>query len=96
MAAILDRYTHINNILNAIICVYWLSTNGQHLVLRRFIQGLLLTFVFNEELFQSWERKIEATGKELNNPKIPMRLVRTASRVYPKQENTPSDPPTAL
>lgn len=35
-------------------------------------------------VFQQWEQKIEAIGKELNNPKIPMRLVRAAERVYPK------------
>jgi transcriptional regulator with XRE-family HTH domain len=48
-----------------------------------------------ESVFQQWEQKIEATGKELNNPKIPMRLVRAAQRVYPKSADSPPDPPEA-
>lgn len=48
-----------------------------------------------EPLFQQWEQKIEATGKELNNPKIPMRLVRAAERMYPKSaSNLPQTPAT--
>ena len=47
-----------------------------------------------EPMFQQWEQKIEATGKELNNPKIPMRLVRAAQRVYPKPESTLPEPPS--
>jgi transcriptional regulator with XRE-family HTH domain len=44
-----------------------------------------------ESIFQQWEQKIGVTGKELNNPKIPMRLVRAAQRVYPKPESNPPD-----
>jgi transcriptional regulator with XRE-family HTH domain len=36
-----------------------------------------------EPLFETWERKIEAQGAALNNPKIPMRFVRRGERVYP-------------
>ncbi len=48
-----------------------------------------------EPVFQQWEQKIEATGKELNNPKIPMRLVRAAQQVYPKLESSLPDSLTA-
>jgi transcriptional regulator with XRE-family HTH domain len=37
-----------------------------------------------EPVFSRWEQKIEQTGIPLNNPKIPIRYVRTAERVYPK------------
>jgi transcriptional regulator with XRE-family HTH domain len=46
-----------------------------------------------EPAFQQWEQKIAATGKELNNPKIPMRLVRAAQRVYPKPGSSLPDSP---
>lgn len=36
-----------------------------------------------EPLFEAWERKIEAQGTALNNPKIPMRYVQGGIRVYP-------------
>lgn len=36
-----------------------------------------------DSLFETWEQKIEAQGSALNNPKIPMRLVRRGERVYP-------------
>ncbi|MCW3095241.1 MAG: Type site-specific deoxyribonuclease [Chthonomonadaceae bacterium] len=47
-----------------------------------------------EPLFQQWEQKIETTGKELNNPKIPMRLVRAAQRMYPIPVSSPPESPT--
>lgn len=39
-----------------------------------------------EELFESWEQKIEQKGS-LNNPKIPMRYVRQGILVYPSSED---------
>lgn len=46
-----------------------------------------------EPVFAQWEQKIASTGQQLNNPKIPMRWVRAAQKVYPapahKQENPP-------
>jgi hypothetical protein len=47
-----------------------------------------------EPIFQQWEQKIAATGSALNNPKIPMRLIRAARRVYPQPMSSPPDPPT--
>jgi transcriptional regulator with XRE-family HTH domain len=44
--------------------------------------------------FREWEAKVERTGVPLNNPKIPMRLVRAGQRVYPTTRNTLPDPPT--
>lgn len=48
-----------------------------------------------EPIFSTWEEKIARTGQQLNNPKIPMRLVRQGERVYPLplQEGTPGSPP---
>lgn len=44
-----------------------------------------------EPLFQQWEKKIEAVGASLNNPKIPMRYVREGERVYPTESATPPE-----
>ena len=49
-----------------------------------------------EPTFTTWEEKIERTGQQLNNPKIPMRLVRQGERVYPLPMlgDTSGSPPT--
>ena len=41
-----------------------------------------------EPIFQQWEQKIDRMGTALNNPKIPMRLVREAELVYPPPDHT--------
>lgn len=52
-------------------------------------EGVLLKEIYKlsplelEILFEAWEKKIEAQGAALNNPKIPMRFVRRGERVYP-------------
>lgn len=52
-------------------------------------EGVLLKEIYRlapqelEPLFGVWEGKIEAQGSALNNPKIPIRLVRSSERVYP-------------
>ena len=46
-----------------------------------------------EPKFREWEQKIESTGVQINNPKIPMRLIRAGERVYPPIEHNPPDPP---
>jgi hypothetical protein len=40
-----------------------------------------------EALFQAWEQRIERQGP-LNNPKIPMRVVRGSQRVFPPAEDS--------
>jgi transcriptional regulator with XRE-family HTH domain len=40
-----------------------------------------------EPLFQQWEQKIEAGTTALNNPKIPVRVVRSGERVYPAPDS---------
>lgn len=41
-----------------------------------------------EVKFKEWEAKLEKQDS-INNPKIPMKLVRQGERVYPKDTNTP-------
>lgn len=41
-----------------------------------------------EPLFQKWEQKIEGKGVPLNNPKIPVAIVRAGERVYPAQDDS--------
>src|SRR6266568_1741321 len=45
-----------------------------------------------EELFQRWEAVIEQTGKELNNPKIPLWFVQTRGECVYRNPNKPSVP----
>jgi DNA-binding XRE family transcriptional regulator len=35
------------------------------------------------DLFSTWEQKIKSGGQALNNPKIPLKLVRSSQRVFP-------------
>lgn len=46
-----------------------------------------------EPVFAQWEQKIRSTGQQLNNPKIPMRVVRAAQRVYPAPASITADFP---
>lgn len=36
-----------------------------------------------EDLFKKWEKRLDEDGQPINNPKIPMALVRKGERVYP-------------
>lgn len=36
-----------------------------------------------EDLFQKWERKVDNDGQPINNPKIPMAVVKKGEQVYP-------------
>lgn len=45
-----------------------------------------------EELFQHWEAVIDQTGKELNNPKIPLWFVQTGGECIYRNPDKPSVP----
>ena len=47
-----------------------------------------------EPVFAQWEQKIRGTGQQLNNPKIPMRLVKAGQKVYPVPASTQAAAPT--
>ncbi|CAA9540256.1 MAG: hypothetical protein AVDCRST_MAG96-4241 [uncultured Segetibacter sp.] len=48
------------------------------------IQIYRLTPELLEEKFQEWEQKIKIKNEPLNNPKIPLKLVKKGQLVYPK------------
>jgi transcriptional regulator with XRE-family HTH domain len=56
-------------------------------------EGIVLKEIYKllpsqlEPLFQQWEQKIEAGTTALNNPKIPVRVVRSGERVYPAPDS---------
>jgi len=40
-----------------------------------------------EEVFQKWEKRLDEDSQPINNPKIPMSLVRKGEKVYPTSDN---------
>jgi hypothetical protein len=53
-------------------------------------EGITLSQIYRltpellESKFQEWEQKIKIKNEPLNNPKIPLKLVKKGQLVYPK------------